>query len=163
MQYFWKAPTEKQQERNSSTNRSTWAFGSDILRQGVFVISNETLGRSYSRCEVTLWMIQTYTKKIKKESHNGPYLPSSSLIVQISTSDSTFFLAFFGFPQESCVRSVAKVSLASARATQFLRKIATNGRCQGVAWRPLARMPMDSHIYSTKIGSQMTKVQKMKT
>ena len=43
MEYFWKAPTEGQ-ERNSSAQSCTWTFGSDILRQGVFVISNETLG-----------------------------------------------------------------------------------------------------------------------
>lgn len=48
MQYFWKAPAEGQdgQERNSAQS-CTWAFGSDIFREGVFVISNETLGRSY--------------------------------------------------------------------------------------------------------------------
>ena len=46
MQYFWKAPAEGQ-ERSSSAQSCTWAFGSDIFRQGVFVISNETLGRHY--------------------------------------------------------------------------------------------------------------------
>ena len=96
MQYFWKAPAEGQ-ERSSSAQSCTWAFGSDIFRQGVFVISNETLGRHYV-----------------VKFHDPNNHPSSSLIILHHLSST--LLLFFG-PEESSVRSLAKVSLASARAT----------------------------------------------